>query len=148
MLCSIFLEPLVRLLGANDDCIQYSMDYAQYVLIAAPFMITGFALNMCLKSEGSATFAMIGIGFGGVLNCFLDPLFIRGLGLGVKGASMATAISKFISCCILFWTYLKKRTATSIAPGSSALYGRISRRLSPLAPPLSSARLWRWYPAC
>ena len=116
VLCSIFLEPLVRLLGANDDCIQYSMDYAQYVLIAAPFMITSFALNMCLKSEGSATFAMIGIGFGGVLNCFLDPLFIRGLGLGVKGASMATAISKFISCCILFWPYLKKRTATSIAP--------------------------------
>ena len=114
--CTALLEPLVRLLGANDDCIVYAKDYAQYVLIAAPFMITSFALNMCLKSEGSATYAMIGIGFGGVLNCFLDPLFIRTLGLGVKGASMATAISKVISCAILLWPYLRKRTATSIAP--------------------------------
>lgn len=109
------IEPLVNLLGATDDCRQYSMQYANYVLLAAPFMIGSFIMNMCLRSEGSATYAMIGIGFGGVLNCFLDPLFIYGLGLGVAGASMATAISKFISFCILLYPYLKKNTAVQIS---------------------------------
>ena len=91
------------MLGATPECINYSIDYATYVLYAAPFMIGSFILNMCLRSEGSATYAMIGIGFGGILNCFLDPLFIYKFGLGVAGASMATAISKFVSFCILLW---------------------------------------------
>ena len=46
-------------------------------------------------------YAMIGIGFGGVLNCFLAPLFIYTFDLGAAGASMATAISKFVSFCTL-----------------------------------------------
>lgn len=110
----IWTEPLVNLLGATNDCRQYSMQYASYVLIAAPFMIGSYIMNMCLRSEGSATYAMVGIAFGGVLNCFLDPIFIYGMGLGVAGASMATAISKFISFCILLYPYLKKRTVVEI----------------------------------
>ncbi|MBQ9269250.1 MAG: MATE family efflux transporter [Oscillospiraceae bacterium] len=111
----VIIRPLVYLLGANEDCVEYSMQYARYVLLAAPFMIGSFILNMCLRSEGSATFAMVGIGFGGVLNCFLDPLFIRTFGLGVAGASMATAISKTISFCILLYPYLRKNTSVDIA---------------------------------
>lgn len=111
----ITIRPLVYLLGANKDCVEYSMQYARYVLLAAPFMIGSFILNMCLRSEGSSTFAMVGIGFGGVLNCFLDPLFIRTFGLGVAGASMATAISKTISFCILLYPYIRKNTSVDIA---------------------------------
>ena len=129
VVCSLFLEPLVRLLGANEDCITYSMEYAQYVLLAAPFMIISFALNMCLKSEGSATYAMIGIGFGGVLNCFLDPLFIRTLGMGVKGASIATAISKIISCGILLWPYIRKRTTAAISLRSFRFVGKDAKEV-------------------
>ena len=70
-----FMTPMVRLLGATPTCEQYSIDYATYVLLAAPFMATSFVMNQCLRSEGSATLSMIGMGFGGVLNCFLDPLF-------------------------------------------------------------------------
>ena len=109
------ITPLVYLLGATSDCAVYSVQYATYVLYAAPFMIGSFILNMCLRSEGSATFAMIGIGFGGVLNCFLDPLFIYGMGLGVAGASMATAISKFISFLILLYPYVRRHTAVNLA---------------------------------
>lgn len=109
------INQLVYLLGATDECAAYSVQYATYVLYAAPFMIASFILNMCLRSEGSATFAMIGIGFGGVLNCFLDPLFIYTFGLGVAGASMATAISKTISFFILLWPYFKKNTSVNIA---------------------------------
>jgi len=127
IICRLTISKLVFLLGADENCAVYSMQYANYVLYAAPFMIGSFILNMCLRSEGSATFAMVGIGIGGVLNCFLDPVFIyggeygpgifgiQGLGLGVAGASMATALSKFISFCILLYPYIRKKTGVAIA---------------------------------
>lgn len=111
----LMLGNIVFWLGATEECASYSIQYGTYVLYAAPFMIGSFILNMCLRSEGSATYSMIGIGFGGVLNCFLDPLFIYKFGLGVAGASMATAISKFISFVILCWPYVKKTTVVEIS---------------------------------
>ena len=115
ILGKLAIEPMIYVLGATEECASYSMQYANYVLYAAPFMIGSFILNMCLRSEGSATFSMIGIGFGGILNCFLDPLFIYKLDLGVAGASMATAISKFISFCILLWPYIRRKSSVEIA---------------------------------
>ena len=110
-----FMEPMMRLLGATDTCLQYSIDYATYVLLVAPFMATSFVMNQCLRAEGSATLSMIGMGFGGILNCFLDPIFIFGLDMGVKGASMATAISKLVSFSILIFPYLTKHSLLRIS---------------------------------
>ena len=101
-----FIMPMVRLLGATATCEQYAIEYATYVLFAAPFMATSFVMNQCLRSEGSATRSMIGMGFGGILNCVLDPIFIFGLDMGVAGASLATAISKVVSFGILLYPYL------------------------------------------
>lgn len=105
-----FIKQLVVLLGADSNCEIYSIEYGTYVLLAAPFMVISYIMNQCLRSEGNATLAMIGIGFGGILNCILDPIFIFTLDLGVKGASIATAISKVISCLILAYPYLFKRS--------------------------------------
>ena len=105
-----FMTPMVRLLGATPTCEQYSIDYATYILLAAPFMATSFVMNQCLRSEGSATLSMIGMGFGGVLNCILDPIFIFGLDMGVAGASIATAISKFVSFSILIFPYIARKS--------------------------------------
>ena len=105
-----FMHPMVRLLGATDTCEQYAVEYATYVLLVAPFMAANFVMNQCLRSEGSAMLSMIGMGFGGVLNCFLDPVFIFGLDMGVAGASIATAISKFVSFAILIFPYLTRRS--------------------------------------
>lgn len=110
ILGSVFMVPMVRMLGATPTCEQYSVDYATYVLLAAPFMATSFVMNQCLRSEGSATLSMIGMGFGGVLNCVLDPIFIFGFDMGVAGASLATAISKVVSFVILVFPYITKRS--------------------------------------
>ena len=107
---SVFMVPMVRLLGATPTCEQYSIDYATYVLMAAPFMASNFVMNQCLRSEGSATLSMIGMGFGGILNCVLDPIFIFGFEMGVAGASLATAISKVVSFTILIFPYLTRRS--------------------------------------
>ena len=113
---SIFITPMVRLLGATPTCEQYAVEYATYVLLAAPFMATSFVMNQCLRSEGSATLSMIGMGFGGILNCVLDPIFIQGMpalgipAMGVAGASIATAISKVVSFAILIFPYMTRRS--------------------------------------
>ncbi len=107
---SIFMTPMVRLLGATPTCEQYSIDYATYVLMAAPFMASNFVMNQCLRSEGSATLSMIGMGFGGILNIILDPIFIFALDMGVAGASLATAISKWVSFAILAFPYVTRRS--------------------------------------
>ena len=107
---TIFMVPMVRLLGATPTCEQYSIDYATYVLMAAPFMACNFVMNQCLRSEGSATLSMVGMGFGGILNCVLDPIFIFGFDMGVAGASLATAISKVVSFAILIFPYITKRS--------------------------------------
>jgi len=105
-----FITPMVRLLGATPTCEQYAIDYATYVLCAAPFMATSFVMNQCLRSEGSAVLSMIGMGFGGILNCVLDPIFIFGLDMGVAGASLATAISKVVSFAILLFPYVTRKS--------------------------------------
>ena len=107
---SVFMVPMVRLLGATPTCEQYSIDYATYVLMAAPFMACNFVMNQCLRSEGSATLSMVGMGFGGILNIVLDPIFIFGFDMGVAGASLATAISKVVSFTILIFPYLTRRS--------------------------------------
>ena len=107
---TIFMVPMVRLLGATPTCEAYSIDYATYVLMAAPFMACNFVMNQCLRSEGSATLSMVGMGFGGILNCVLDPIFIFGFDMGVAGASLATAISKVVSFAILIFPYITKHS--------------------------------------
>ncbi len=123
---SIFMTPMVRLLGATPTCEAYSIDYATYVLLAAPFMAANFVMNQCLRSEGSATLSMVGMGFGGILNCVLDPILILGSeglkqkfgislpfyvpAMEVAGASLATAISKWVSFAILIFPYLTHRS--------------------------------------
>ena len=110
LLGSVFMGPMVRLLGATPTCEKYAIDYATYVLMAAPFMSCNFVMNQCLRSEGSATLSMVGMGFGGILNCVLDPIFIFGLDMGVAGASLATAISKWVSFIILIFPYISRRS--------------------------------------
>lgn len=122
---SLFMLPLVRLLGATPTCEQYSVDYATYVLLAAPFMASSFVLNHCLRAEGSAMFSMFGMGFGGILNCILDPIFIMGMHMGVAGASMATAISKVVSFAILIFPYLSRRSVLRLSIRSFKLKAKM-----------------------
>ena len=110
-----FMKPMVHLLGATATCEKYAIEYATYVLMAAPFMAGSFVMNQCLRAEGSAVLSMIGMGAGGILNCVLDPIFIFGLDMGVAGASIATAISKLVSFAILIYPYLAKRSILRIS---------------------------------
>ena len=90
----IFLDPFMRLLGATETMLPHAKSYANYILIAAPFMVISFVLNNLLRAEGKIKYAMIGISIGGLLNIGLDPLFIHTFRLGTAGAAIATGISQ------------------------------------------------------
>jgi putative MATE family efflux protein len=110
----LFLEPLVAALGATTTILPYAMEYAQYILYASPFLIASFTLNKLLCAEGKARFAMVGIAFGGVLNIFLDPLFIFVFHMGIAGAAVATALSQAVSFCILLYMFVSGRTIAKL----------------------------------
>lgn len=97
-----FLQPLVRLLGAQGKIEPFARDYIRFILIGCPWMASALVLNNQLRFQGNALFGMIGIGIGGVINMGLDPLFIFAFGMGVKGAALATIVSQFISFCLLW----------------------------------------------
>jgi len=97
----LFLEPLVRLLGATETILPYAKAYVGWILIGAPIMMASFVLNNLLRFQGSSFYAMVGIATGGILNIALDPLFIYTFGFGTAGAAMATIISQAISFSIL-----------------------------------------------
>lgn len=101
VLGEIYIDPLVRLLGATDTIAPYAKDYARFILLGAPYMTASLVLNNQLRYQGSAFYAMIGIASGAVLNIALDPLFIFVFGLGTGGAGLATIISQFVSFLLL-----------------------------------------------
>ena len=100
---TLFSQQLVFFLGATQTIAPYAQDYARYILIGAPFMMTSFVMNNILRSQGNAVFAMVGITVGGLLNMILDPLLIFGLNMGISGAAIATMVSQMISFAILLY---------------------------------------------
>ncbi|MBR3766640.1 MAG: MATE family efflux transporter [Clostridia bacterium] len=112
----IFIEPLMRLLGSTDTILPYAVDYCTFILLAAPAMTSSCVLNNILRYEGKAALAMIGLTTGGILNIALDPLFIFGFNMGIKGAGIATALSQYVSFGILLSMFIAKKTQSSISP--------------------------------
>jgi len=111
---TLFSRQLVFFLGATETIAPYAQDYARYILIGAPFMMTSFVMNNILRSQGNAVFAMVGITVGGILNMILDPLLIFGLDLGTAGAAIATGLSQFTSFCILLCQCNLRKSCVSI----------------------------------
>ncbi|MDL2288847.1 MATE family efflux transporter [Oscillospiraceae bacterium OttesenSCG-928-F05] len=106
----LFISPLMRLLGATETVLPYSVSYASYILFAAPFMAGSFVMNHTLRAEGSAMYSMIGMLSGAVLNLALDPLLIFVFDMGIAGAAIATAISQVVSFGILLSHFLRGKS--------------------------------------
>ena len=103
VVCLPNLSALSRLLGAPPEVVPYANDYLRYIVMATPLMMAALTLNNQLRLQGNARFGMVGIVSGAVLNIALDPLLIFGFGMGVSGASLATAISQTLAFCLLLY---------------------------------------------
>ena len=102
ILGNIFLTPLAHWLGATATTMEDTKNYMRIILIGAPFMIGQFVINNQLRFQGSATYAMIGLMCGAVINVGLDPLLILGFHMGVSGAAIATVCGQVVSFFVLF----------------------------------------------
>ena len=93
----IFKEPIVRAFGASDATIGYALDYLSIYLIGTVFVQIAIGMNSFINTQGFTKIGMMTVAIGAIINIFLDPIFIFGLNMGVKGAALATVISQFIS---------------------------------------------------
>ena len=122
----LLLEPLGDLLGAKTEAtLASTIDYMRWIMISCPLQCGAIVINNQLRMQGNAMFAMVGLTTGAVLNCVLDPLFIFGegdalfggafimpigLGMGVGGAALATAVSQCVSFLLLTVGMLRSDT--------------------------------------
>ena len=104
----IFLEELVRFLGASNEVLPYAIDYARSILPGVLFFPICVAANNIIRAEGSAKDAMCCMSIGMISNIFLDYLFICKLNMGITGAGLATSISKSLSFSYLTYYILNK----------------------------------------
>lgn len=117
ILCAVFLNPLVSLLGADADTMGATISYMRWaVLCGAIPTILNVVLAYLVRSEGAALHASIGTMSGCILNIILDPVFIlpKGLGMGASGAGIATFLSNCFACAYFFILLAVKKNKTSI----------------------------------
>ena len=106
----VFLQPILKLLGATDSILPYATTYASIYIISCIFNVFNVTMNNIVTSEGAAKTTMCALLIGAVLNIALDPLFIYVLDLGVAGAAIATAISQVVSTCVYLTYVLRKKS--------------------------------------
>lgn len=106
MIGLVLSEPLLYLFGASDITIQYALPYMRIYFLGTVFSMIALGMNPFINAQGFASTGMMTIFIGAVTNIILDPVFIFGLNLGVKGAAIATVVSQIISAVfvLLFLT--------------------------------------------
>lgn len=109
----IFLNPILRLLGATESIMPYAMTYAGIYVVSSIFNVFNVTMNNIVTSEGAAKTTMCALLAGAVLNMVLDPVFIYTLNLGIAGAAIATAISQIVSTAVYLWYLLRKKSIFS-----------------------------------
>ena len=113
--CIFFCEPLVYALGSTKTIAPYAISYAKYILLGTPFIMASLGMNNMLRFQGNAFYSMLGISTGGILNMFLDPLFIYGFHMGIMGAAVATTLSQIVSFLILLFQCNKMSACISVS---------------------------------
>lgn len=93
-----FRKPILYLFGASDETYAYADAYLTIYLAGTVFAMISTGMNGFINAQGYARVGMMTVILGAVLNVMLDPVFIFVLGLGVRGAAIATVISQAVSC--------------------------------------------------
>lgn len=112
----VFEKPLLYLFGASDATIPYAVDYISIYLLGTVFVELALGLNAFIISQGQSRIAMIAVLIGAAVNIILDPVFIFGFQMGVKGAARATVISQALSALWTVGFLISKRSSLTIKP--------------------------------
>ncbi len=133
----ILKRPMLMAIGASEATWQYAGPYLGLYLWATPAMMLTLGLNPYIAAQGRPKAAMLAIALGAGVNMLLDPVFIFTLGLGVRGAALATVVSQTLSAA---WSIAVLRSskstlriaAKSMAPDGKTVAGILRLGISPL----------------
>lgn len=103
-------RPILYLFGASDNTYPYAGQYMRIYILGTVFFMLSSGLNYFINAQGFPKFGMMTTLLGAILNIVLDPILIFGLGLGVRGAAIATVISQTASALWVFY-FLKSDRA-------------------------------------
>ena len=109
----ILLGPIVKGLGAQANTFDYTRQYVQVILAGSLFTMGNYTFGQLLRSEGSVKQSVAGMIAGTIVNIILDPIFIFGLGLEIRGAAIATILGNAAGMCVSLWFYLGGKTLLS-----------------------------------
>ena len=107
------LGPIVTGLGAQANTFDYTRQYVQVILAGSLFTMGNYTFGQLLRSEGSVMQSVAGMIAGTIVNIMLDPIFIFGLGLEIRGAAIATILGNAAGMCVSLWFYLGGKTLLS-----------------------------------
>ena len=130
ILGSVFARPILYAFGASDLSIPYALAYLRIYILGTLFVMTATGMNPFINAQGFSQVGMLTVTIGAVANILLDPIFIFVLGLGGRGAALATILSQGLSALFAF------RFLTS--PSSAAAY-RLQRKGQRLLPELKTS---------
>lgn len=99
----LFMRPILHLIGASSVTYPYAEGYLRIYLCGSIFAMSGLGMNSFINAQGFGRTAMFTVLLGAVVNIVLDPVFIYVLGMGIKGAALATVIAQF---CSALWVFL------------------------------------------
>ncbi len=106
----LFLQPLVSVLGAAENTFGYTADYVSVLLAGGFFLMGNYTFGQLMRAEGSVKYSVIGMMTGAVANIALDPIFIFGLSMGVKGAAVATVLGNATGSAVMVFLYIIRKT--------------------------------------
>ena len=113
----IFLDPLLLFFGASEQTLPYARDYMQVILAGNVITHMYFGMNAVLRAASKPRLAMYATMFTVIMNTILDPLFIYTLGMGIRGAAVATILSQFMALCWQLYTMSDKRELLHLCSG-------------------------------
>ena len=105
---------LLRWFGASDATLPYAVEYAQIYIVGSVFVLTVMGMNTFITTQGFAKISMLTTVIGAVINIALDPILMFGLGMGVKGAAIATVISQAVSAAWILKFLTGKQTVLKL----------------------------------
>ena len=106
----IFMDRLLIFFGASANVLPYARDYTRIILIGLVFITFSISSSDIIRAEGNPRNAMYSMIIGAACNIALDPIFIFGLKLGVKGAALGTVISQFASTVYIITYFMSRKS--------------------------------------
>lgn len=121
----IWNRDLLMTFGASENTIEYAVSYMNIYAVGTIFVQLTLGMNAFITAQGFAKTGMLSVLIGAVANIILDPIFIFGFGLGVRGAALATIISQAASCTWVLLFLFGKKTVLKIRVKNMGLQKKI-----------------------